>query len=141
METKQSLVNPGITIEKVTARMENKRSGEPNRENPKIYFWPKGEGVMDNLINRRNRPYEAWKELIPEVIEMLKESDPEAYEYLSNPVIKWGWSKNCGCSMCPCSPGFIGTDPSRSYSKFYPRPYTLHVTVSKTLLQIPNHED
>ena len=32
--------------------------------------------------------------------------DPDLFANIKD--LKWGWDKNCGCSGCPCSPGFIG---------------------------------
>lgn len=82
------------------------RKNEPYKASNKLYIWPEGESVMDNLFNRRNRPAKVWKEeLIPAIIEKLKEVNSEAYERLKDE--KWGWRQNCGCS-CPCSPGFVG---------------------------------
>ena len=66
----------------------------------RVYVWPGKESIMDNLVNRRSRPYTTWrKEVIPSV---LKE--------LGLPTdTKVKWSQYAGCS-CPCSPGFIIND-------------------------------
>jgi hypothetical protein len=97
------------------------RQGEPYRFNNKLYIWPEGESVIDNLFNRRNRPSNAWKkEIIPAIMAKLQEVDPQIYERVKGE--KWGWRQKCGCS-CPCSPGFVGT----SHGK-----YTIHATVKFT---------
>jgi hypothetical protein len=82
------------------------RKNEPYKASNKLFIWPDGESVMDNLFNRHNRPSKVWKEeLIPAIIGKLKEVNPEVYEIVHNE--EWGWRQKCGCS-CPCSPGFIG---------------------------------
>lgn len=83
----------------------HERKGEPHKFKNKIYMWP-DETVWENLENRRNRPHTEWKkEVIPMVMDWLKTNKPNHYETLKNS--KWGWRQNCGCSMCPCSPGFV----------------------------------
>ena len=69
----------------------------------RIFVWPEGESIMDNLANRRQRPHTTYKkEVIPAV---LKAMDLPA-------DTKVRWSQYAGCS-CPCSPGFIITGHSR----------------------------
>lgn len=97
-----------IEIVKLDVRWESdkKRKGEPYRYANKLYIWPEGETMMENLYNRSNRPSKVWKEeVIPVVMEAVKEQFPEEYKILQNE--KWGWRQKCGCS-CPCSPGFVG---------------------------------
>jgi len=63
----------------------------------RIYVWPQGESIMDNLMNRRQRPYTTYKkEVIPAVLEKMG--------LPSNTKVRW--SQYAGCS-CPCSPGFV----------------------------------
>lgn len=64
---------------------------------PIIYFSIDKESVLENLKNRRSRPYQEYKKLIPEALKQLN---------LENPGYKWTWNAKAGCSMCPCSPGF-----------------------------------
>ena len=61
----------------------------------RLYFDFKGETVMDNLQNRRFRPADQLKFLLPEIFK----------HYNINPKHA-KWSQYAGCS-CPCSPGFI----------------------------------
>ena len=69
----------------------------------RVYIFPKGETLMDNLINRKQRPYTTYKkEVMPAVL--------EAMGLPSNTKIRW--SQYAGCS-CPCSPGFIVEGDSR----------------------------
>jgi len=82
------------------------RKSEPYKGSNKLYIWPSGESVIDNLFNRHNRPSKVWKEeVIPAVLEALKEKNAAIYEIVKNE--KWGWRQKCGCT-CPCSPGFVG---------------------------------
>ncbi len=75
----------------------------------RIYVHPEGETIMDNLMNRRTRPYNDYRKLLADLPFM-----PGAR-----------WSQKAGCKMCPCSPGFIA---KRRFSKEgFPVDY--HVTV------------
>jgi hypothetical protein len=62
----------------------------------RVYFWPKGETILDQLFTRRHRPYEEWRKLLPEVFDQLE------LDYTG----KSRWSQRAGCT-CPCSPGFV----------------------------------
>lgn len=62
---------------------------------PRMYVRVADETILDNLANRKRRPYNVYKTLIhssglKSVIDISKLS----------------WSQTAGCS-CPCSPGFI----------------------------------
>ena len=95
-------------IKSVKAKQECwlQRKGEPFRDNNKAYIWASGESVIENLINRRNRPYKLYQEhVLPVILQEVAEKHPE-YRISTN-VKDWGWRSKCGCSMCPCSPGFI----------------------------------
>ena len=64
---------------------------------PRIYIFTKGESIIENLENRRQRPATTYKkELLPKLIENIKP--------LQGAKIRW--SQKAGCS-CGCSPGFI----------------------------------
>ncbi len=102
-------INTNMQIQKITVRSAEKRSGEKNRLSPKLYIWVKNETILENLVNRRNRPFTEYKKhVIPKVMESLMHTHPHLHDRLKN--AKWGWDKHCGCSMCPCSPGFIAKD-------------------------------
>jgi hypothetical protein len=62
---------------------------------PRMYVSVADETIMDNLANRKRRPYNIYKTLI-------HSSDIASVLDLS----KLSWSQKAGCS-CPCSPGFI----------------------------------
>ena len=58
------------------------------------------ENVLENLINRRQRPYTTWKkELLPLVAKLIFE---ETGLIMGSSI---SWNQRLGCS-CPCSPGF-----------------------------------
>ena len=63
----------------------------------RIYVSPEGENIMENIMNRRQRPHTFYrKEVLPKLFSQLGWS--------ANTKVKW--SQFAGCS-CPCSPGFI----------------------------------
>jgi hypothetical protein len=96
-----------ITIKDISVKVESYhvRRAEPLKRRNKMYIHPT-ETILENLENRRSRPYTTWKkEIIPLVMEWLKINMPNHYDELKDS--KWGWNRNCGCSMCPCSPGFV----------------------------------
>lgn len=65
------------------------------------------ESIMDNLVNRHDRPYKDYRKyVIPLVMESIKKNYPEEYGLMDG--VKWKWDQYAGCSMCPCSPGFVG---------------------------------
>lgn len=89
-----------------TGRMANK---------PRIYVFTKGETILENLQNRRDRPYTAYrKEVLPTVFAQLGVA----------PDTKVRWSQYAGCS-CPCSPGFIVEGYPQAISR-----QDIYVTVS-----------
>jgi hypothetical protein len=73
--------------------------GEQERRYSKtrIYVSPVGETVMENIMNRRQRPHTFYrKEVLPKLFSQLGWS--------ADTKVKW--SQFAGCS-CPCSPGFV----------------------------------
>jgi hypothetical protein len=93
-------------ITKVRADYEYNRKGEPAKWSNKIYIFTEGETILENLVNRRSRPHLFYKkEVLPKLMEMI--TDEAMKKKLSDPNARWVWSAKCGCSMCPCSPGFI----------------------------------
>lgn len=85
-----------------------------------VYVHIKTEGVMENLMNRRSRPYTTWKkELLPIAARLIEAETGLTMED------KARWSQKLGCS-CPCSPGFR--------TKLYDeegnvKPYTVWITI------------
>lgn len=72
---------------------------EPKRRTPHLYVFPTGESIVENLMNRRERPYKKWYPLIPQILKKAGFSQEEIQ------AINPSWSQKCGCS-CGCSPGF-----------------------------------
>lgn len=52
--------------------------------------------VMESLMNRKRRPYNIYKTMI---------HSSGLKDVIS--LDKLSWSQHAGCTMCPCSPGFI----------------------------------
>lgn len=85
-----------ITIKnlKTRKRERNKRSGTYPK--PRIYFFHSGETIVDNLMNRRSRPSNLYREVLKTIFEQLG----------MDSKTKVVWSQKAGC-RCGCSPGFI----------------------------------
>lgn len=67
----------------------------------RIYFFDerkKKETIVENIMNRRNRPYKEYRTHLPEVLKKAGIAE----EFLQD----ISWSQNAGCS-CGCSPGFF----------------------------------
>lgn len=70
-----------------------------------IYVDIKDESIAENLMNRRNRPHNEYRKIVRAVMNELEIDG------------KLSWSKNAGCKMCPCSPGFILTESTHPISR------------------------
>lgn len=93
------VTDDGLTLEVSKGRMtEYGRYGHkyhPNRKG-RIYVWISSETVLDNLMNRRNRPTKFYRTLLPPALEAIGEPTD----------IKVSWNQKAGCS-CGCSPAFV----------------------------------
>jgi len=76
----------------VTKRLSYSRKYTKSR----FYVQPVNETIMDNLINRRNRPISEYRAFAKDFIAQVFDVQHTLR-----------WSQKAGCSMCPCSPGFI----------------------------------
>lgn len=97
-----------FTIKSVKVSQESyySRKGEPYRDSNKAYIWVSGESLLENLQNRHSRPSKFYQDnVLPEILKQVATQNPE-FGINTNPK-DWGWRSKCGCSMCPCSPGFI----------------------------------
>ena len=104
-------------IKQISAKQEyySQRKGEPFRDSNKAYIWISRESVLDNLVNRRSRPHKFYQEnILPQILEEVNKKYPE-YGISTN-AKDWGWRSKCGCSMCPCSPGFVQNTNNATYS-------------------------
>jgi len=86
-----------ITISKPTANPQS-QDGKRRFKKSRLYIFTKGETILDDLANRRSRPHQMYKSLLPQI-----------FQALDLPVKPVRWSQYCGCT-CPCSPGFIIDD-------------------------------
>ena len=100
---------------KLEKRMRQGRGVTRKDRQVKMFFFPKGEGIWENLENRRRRPWRDWKEMIPQVLELLRQQGTElkdiAFLY-GEPTLRWGWSQGALCD-CGCSPAFVLKAKSR----------------------------
>lgn len=86
-----------MKIIKIQVRTTNKYSSKT-----KVHFFPSGENLLENLQNRRSRPYTEYrKKLLPQVVDILKELHD-----INLTNSKFNWSQKAGCS-CGCSPAFL----------------------------------
>lgn len=84
-----------ITETKLIAMRDPRRNGY--KVKTRIYVWPEGETILQNLENRRSRPLKLYRQVAVDALAKL-EVDTSKLE------IKW--SQKAGCS-CGCSPGFV----------------------------------
>jgi hypothetical protein len=84
----------GATIT-VMPRSNNTKYWRDYVKSPRMYVSVEDETVLDNLANRKRRPYDVYKK-------MLRSSGVGAVLDLNG----LRWSQKAGCS-CPCSPGFV----------------------------------
>jgi hypothetical protein len=68
----------------------------------KIYFFPEGESLLQNLQNRRTRPSAEYRKVLSEALQIagMSKEDSDRVTRLCS------WAQKAGCS-CGCSPGFI----------------------------------
>lgn len=89
-----------IKIKDVRVQERTEYRGGALKARARLYIFPQ-ETLLENLRNRRTRPYKEYRKLIPEIMEKAGLS-----ELWKKGDIKASWSQYAGCS-CPCSPGFI----------------------------------
>lgn len=95
---------------------------EARQSKPRVYFWPEGETVLENLCRRTTRPHTEYRKFLDDVMATAMKLSGRA----SLMGAKGNWSKHAGCTMCPCSPGFILS--GHSVHLFG---YDIHVTISQ----------
>ena len=83
-----------MKIVKIKSRKETDK--KDSFKKTRIYFFPQGEKLLDNLNNRHFRPHKEYRKLLPEIAKQLGMTQP----------IDVTWSQKAGCG-CGCSPGFI----------------------------------
>lgn len=84
----------------------SRRDSDVPHGRSRLYVGVENENMLENLVNRRSRPYNVWRRHVEDALR-------------ENGVTFTGmrWSQRCGCS-CPCSPGFI-LDGARSGRDYY----------------------
>lgn len=87
-----------------------KIASETRQLHPRVYFWIKNENVLQNLQNRRCRPVEAYRTLLPKLFKEIGLDEKTLAK----------WSQRAGCA-CGCSPAFILTKTNM--------PFDFHVTI------------
>ncbi len=73
------------------------RKAKNGKKKARMYFFPKGENVLENLVARTFRPKVLYRTVFDEVFEKASVGKPERIT----------WDQYAGCAMCPCSPGFV----------------------------------
>lgn len=81
--------------ERSNANVKSDRDWRDYAKKPRVYVWPQGETILQNLQERKNRPIRLFRDL---AVKALAEHNITA--------TKMRWSQYAGCT-CPCSPGFI----------------------------------
>lgn len=64
----------------------------------RVYVWPVGETILENLQNRRNRPVADYRRVVTK----------ELRDAGLHGELKWSQKAGCGCG---CSPGFVYEAP------------------------------
>ena len=86
------------TLPNMSARPQQRQYNSDMNEyksTTRVYVWPEGETLLDNLCNRRSRPFKAYKPLVEQQLRDVGYTG------------KIRWDQKAGCKMCPCSPGFV----------------------------------
>ena len=84
------------------------RAWNEKADKGRIYVSIEDETILENLQNRRNRPIKLWRAYATAALAELGYTD-----------IPLSWSQYAGCSMCPCSPGFISSAASLRRKDIY----------------------
>lgn len=93
-----------VKIEKRDRKYPGWRASERREYNARarMYFHTVGETILENLMERRNRPTELYRGVMAQVLAQAG----------LHPDTKVFWSQKAGCG-CGCSPGFVIKDHSR----------------------------
>ncbi len=107
-----------VKIESIKMGNRIVRRGEPAKWQPKLYVEVKGSHeTLDGLLMARHMhdPKYYKKNVLPLIFSHIR-ANADFMARAKNVWVSeaaffdpknWGWSRKCGCSMCPCSPGFI----------------------------------
>jgi len=79
-------------------RMEKRRSAKV------FVFSDKPESILDQLVTRRQRPHDVYRKAVEARVKQ-ELIDGGFMQPDVKPSLRW--DQYAGCSMCPCSPGFV----------------------------------
>lgn len=119
MTTNESEARMNVQITRISKNVN--RQWRDRDKKTRVYVWPDGESVFENLLDRHDRPVQLFRQVTREALEAL------GYE-----GVRLSWSQRAGCS-CPCSPGFIATHPLM-------RGFDIHIGISGYESGIPESE-
>lgn len=87
---------------KIVSVKKMEKYGQKPISRVRLFVMTDGEELMSDILNRFNRPYEAYK---AEVLPMVLKNELW--------LAKASWSQKAGCN-CGCSPGFLlDVDPAK----------------------------
>jgi len=67
------------------------------RKKSRIYVFPKGETIWENIQNRRVRPVDIYRGIVCDALQV---------NGIHVSTVRLSWNQKAGCS-CGCSPGFV----------------------------------
>jgi len=76
----------------------------------KIYFNIADETLLENLLNRRTRPYNDLRKMIPSALKLA------GLDTIQSDSFRWSQKAGCGCG---CSPGFVDKDYRLTHKDIY----------------------
>jgi len=62
----------------------------------RMFFFPMGETIIENLVSRRSRPHNEYRKVTGDILDKLG----------LDKDMKFHWDQKAGCT-CGCSPGFV----------------------------------
>lgn len=90
---------------------------------PRLYVGVESETLLENLQNRTRRPNGVYREMVKAEFANLD------WFGIHLNLDEMRWSQKAGCSMCPCSPGFILGDGAFRFENFTAYHYDIWVTM------------
>jgi len=85
----------GLDVKAAISGRRYERSWRSRNKAPRVYVWPEGENLLENMANRTSRPTALYRKIAKVALAELGISGTLR------------WDQHAGCSMCPCSPGFV----------------------------------
>lgn len=92
----------------VQAKIRSRPPTEPRRGNhPRVYVFVDGETMAQNFASRTDRPVATYRKAAKQAL-----ADMGIEGTLR-------WDQHAGCSMCPCSPGFVMSGSGMQFADVY----------------------